>query len=90
MPAWNEARRAGQRSRNKAQAERAAPSTSKVALPQAKERFEKQVCIYCQGKGGLRVGRLAITGNVYFCKKHKAQYESDKNWETKYKRETGL
>lgn len=90
MPAWNEARRAGGRSRNKALAERAAPGNSNVAIPMAAQRWKAGVCVYCGKKGRLRVGRMAISGNVYFCAKHAAQYHDDKAWEAKYKREMGL
>jgi len=74
----------------KAQAERAAPGGTKVALPQAKERFKAQVCVYCRGRSGARVGNLPIAGPVVYCKKHATQFESDKAWEAKYKREMGL
>jgi len=91
MPAWNEARRAGGRSRNKVQAERAAGAMdTKVALPQAAKRWTDGVCVYCGGNRKLRVGRLAITGNVYFCAKHAEQYKGDKAWEEKYKKTEGL
>jgi hypothetical protein len=90
MPAWSEARRAGRQSRAVAQAKRAAPESSKVALPRAKERFEKQVCVYCRGKLNRRVGLLPITGPVMYCKDHVEQYKDDKAWEAKYKLETGM
>ena len=90
MPAWSEARRAGKESRNKALAARASSSGTKAVLPQAKERWRKQICIYCAGRVGARVGYLAITGPVIFCQKHKKQYDDDKAWEEKYKRELGL
>jgi hypothetical protein len=91
MPAWNEARRAGQRSRTKAQAERAAgASDTKVAIPMAAKRWQEGVCVYCASNRKLRVGRLAISGNVYFCADHVKQYEDDKAWEEKYKKEMGL
>jgi hypothetical protein len=64
---------------------------TKVALPMAESRFTAQVCVYCAKKGPrLRTGRLAITGSVFFCKKHEVQYYADKDWEEKYKRQEGL
>ena len=90
MPAWNEARRAGKVSRNKVMADRASGSDTKSALPQASERWRKQVCIYCGKKAGAKVGHLAITGNVVFCKGHKEQYYNDKAWEERRKMELGL
>jgi len=62
-----------------------------VPLPRALARFEAQVCVYCRKKGPrLRTGSLAISGPVFFCKKHEAQYQDDKAWEIKYKKQEGL
>lgn len=86
MPAWSEARRAGSQARSKAQIERSSSSASKSALPRAKERWENGVCIYCGSKASRRVGLLAITGKVYFCKNHRKQYQTDKPWEEIHKK----
>ena len=90
MKAWSVARRCGRQALAGALAERAAPGGTNVALPQAKERFEAQVCIYCCGKAGLKVGYLSITKSICYCKEHGEQYQSDKAWEAKYKLEMGL
>lgn len=89
MPAWIEARRAGQSARSGSQAERVAPSKDNAALPQAAERWDKEECIYCGGKSGRRVGMLPITGRVYFCKGHRDQFQADKIWEARHKSEIG-
>ena len=86
MKTWSEARHAGRSARAGAMAERAAPDGRNEALPQAKERWKAGVCIYCRGRTGRRVGLLAITGKVYFCKDHREQYQKDKAWEAKHKK----
>lgn len=83
MPAWNEARRAGQQARSGAQSERAGEGGGKQHLPQAEKRWKAEVCIYCGGKLGRIVGRLPVTGNVYVCQDHIERYREDKEWEGK-------
>ena len=76
---------------SRAMAERSSSRDTQVALPRAESRFEAQVCIYCAKNGPrLRTGLLPISGPCWFCKKHEAQYQSDKDWEAKYKLEEGL
>jgi len=90
MPAWREGRMAGQRARNNEQANRASSGGKNVTLPQAKERWAKQVCVYCGESTGRRVGYLALTGPVVFCRRHTKQYAADKKWEAIRKVELGL
>lgn len=90
MPAWNEARRMRKESLAGALADRAAGGQSRSILPRAAERWEKQICIYCGHKVGARVGRLAISGPVVFCRQHAGQYQKDKDWEARHKSELGL
>lgn len=80
-PAWSEARRLGQASNMDALAARVPPPSPGEPLPRATERWAAEVCVYCGGKRKLKVGVLAITGNVHFCKAHRAQFYEDKRWE---------
>jgi hypothetical protein len=86
MPAWNEARRLGRQARAIAQGKRAAPAATLDALPMAKERFERQVCVYCGSNRRLRTGYLVISGPVFYCKDHAEYYQGDKPWEERHKR----
>lgn len=80
-PAWSEARHLGQAADMGVLAARVPPQSPGEPLPRATERWAAGVCVYCGGKSKLKVGVLAITGNVYFCKAHRAQFYEDKRWE---------
>ncbi len=80
-PAWSEARHLGQALNMDVLAARVPPPSPADPLPRAAERWAAEVCVYCSGKTGLRVGSLAITGNVHFCPAHRAQFYEDKEWE---------
>ncbi len=81
-PTWSEARHLGRQANAAALAERSAPPNPAEPLPQASQRWEAGHCIYCSGSSGLRVGVLAITGNVYFCGEQRVQFYADKKCET--------
>lgn len=78
--AWSEARHLGQALNMDVLAARVAPPSPGEPLPRAAERWAAKVCVYCGGRG-WRVGVLAITGNVYFCRAHRGQFYDDKRWE---------
>ncbi len=80
-PPWAEARHLGQAADMGALAERQPPPSPSEPLPRAAKRWAAEECVYCGNKSGLRVGVLAITGNVHFCGKHRVQFYDDKKWE---------
>jgi len=78
MPAWKEARRAGQTAKHKQQKERTSPA---VKAGVGRYNFEDKRCLWCSEASGLRTGFLPITGRVWFCSGCKDRYEEDKKWE---------
>jgi hypothetical protein len=80
-PTWSEARHLGRQASAGALAERAAPSDPSEPIPRAAQRWAAGVCVYCGAGSGLRVGALAITGKVYFCRNDARQFYADKKWE---------
>lgn len=80
-PPWSEAKRLGQALSMDVLAARVPPPSPAVPLTRAAQRWAAGICVYCGNKNGLRVGVLAITGNVHFCRKHRVQFYDDKKWE---------
>lgn len=80
-PAWSEARHLGQAAHMDVLAGRVPPPSPAEPLPLARQRWAAETCVYCGGKDKLRVGILAFTGDVHFCKAHRAQFAEDKRWE---------
>ncbi len=80
-PAWSEARHLSQSANMDVLAARVPPPSPADPLPRAAERWAAEVCVYCGSKSKLKVGVLAITGNVHFCKMHRTQFHDDKRRE---------
>lgn len=80
-PAWSEAKHLGQASNMDVLAARVPPPSPADPLPRAAQRWAAGTCVYCGGKSKLKVGVLAITGNVNFCREHRSQFADDKRWE---------